>query len=132
MTWIMIPGILISSNINPFTLIWGHAFMESTKITNFLTSSTTYHLQKCAMDYLFKNNKICKHVKKFKNPPQTSCLDVINVSFLTQITLFPFSLQQIAFFYACEMYCKLTRSGKSTKTCLKSITIQSKIFEEPV
>ena len=56
---------------------------------------TPHHLQKWTIDLLFKTKTIRKHVINFKKPPLTFYADVINVCFLTQITLFT----QITFAY---------------------------------
>ena len=43
----------------------------------------TPHPQKVAIDLLFQNNKICKHVTDFKTFPPPFPVDVINIRSLT-------------------------------------------------
>ena len=100
MTWIMISGIQRNNKIHSISYIRGHSFKMSTKYNQFFdTFLTPHHPQKWTIDLLFKNNRTCKNVTNFKNPPLTFCVVVINVYSFTQITLFPFLLWQITFAY---------------------------------
>ena len=86
MTWIVISWILGNSKIHSVTSTRGYSFV-----------TPPHCLEKWTIDQLFKNNRVCKHMKNFKNPPPTFCVIVINVCCLTQITLFLIVLWQVTF-----------------------------------
>ena len=97
--------------------------MTSTKKDHFFDHLHSIHLKKLTTDLILKNNRMRKHVTNFKNKPPAFRVNVINVYFLTQTTLFDFVFSLLSIHL--ETYCQLTRTNKSSKTYLKPIIIQN-------
>ena len=100
-TWAVISRILGNSKIHSITSTRGYLFMTSPCC-----------LEKWTIDQLFKNNRVCKCMTNFKNLPPIFCVVVINVSSLTQITLFPIVLWQITFTYTFWSWNGLKRQAR--------------------